>query len=66
LVAHFIGVSAADVIALEQNLAASASAHHAMAKVFEARGRIARAHEDNHSERKSASLQPPANRVTGY
>src|SRR5208282_855404 len=66
LIAHFVGGLAAHVIAFEQNLTASAGAHHAMAQVFEASARISRTHEGKHRERKSASLQPPANRVTGY
>jgi hypothetical protein len=45
LVAHFLGGLAADVIAFEQYLAASAGAHHAMAQVFEACGIVAGAHE---------------------
>jgi hypothetical protein len=36
LVAHFVGGLAADVIAFEQDLAASAGAHHAMTEIFEA------------------------------
>jgi hypothetical protein len=54
------------VVAFEQYLAASAGAHHAMSQVFEARVRIPRAHQSKHSQRKSTSLQPPANRVTAY
>jgi hypothetical protein len=46
LTAHFVGVRAADVIAFEQDLAASARAHHAMAQVFETRGIVSRAHEE--------------------
>jgi hypothetical protein len=44
--AHFLGGLAADVIAFQQDLAASAGAHHAMAEVFEARGIVAGAHEE--------------------
>jgi hypothetical protein len=46
LVAHLVGGLAADVIAFEQHLAASASAHHAMAQVFEARGIVSGSHEE--------------------
>jgi hypothetical protein len=34
------------VIAFKQDLATSAGAHHAMAEVFEARGLVAGAHEE--------------------
>jgi len=53
------------VIAFQQDLAASASAHHAMAQIFEARGIVARAHENNHGQRNSARLQPTPDRNTG-
>jgi hypothetical protein len=41
LVAHFFGRLTADVIAFQQDLAASAGAHHAMPQVLEARGIVA-------------------------
>jgi len=46
LIAHFVGVGAADVIAFEENLAASAGAHHAVAKVSEAGVWVAGSHEE--------------------
>jgi hypothetical protein len=47
LVAHFVGVGAADVIALEKDLAASASAHHAVTEIFEAGIGVSGAHEED-------------------
>jgi len=46
LVAHLGGRLAADVVAFEQDLAASAGTHHAMAEVFEAGVGIAGADQD--------------------
>jgi hypothetical protein len=48
LVAHFVRGLAADVIAFEQDLTASAGAHHAVAEVFEAGTVVACAHENDH------------------
>ena len=48
LVAHFVGVGAADVIAFEQDLTASAGAHHAMTEVFEARIGVSGTHEEEY------------------
>jgi hypothetical protein len=49
LVAHLFRGLAADVIAFEQDLAASAGAHHAVAEVFEASVGVSRAHEEEDS-----------------
>jgi hypothetical protein len=46
LVAHFVGRFAADVIAFEEDLAASAGAHHAVAEVFEAGVWVSGSHEE--------------------
>ncbi len=61
LVAHLVGVRAADVIAFEQYLAASADAHHSMAEIFEARGIVAGAHENKYPERERGGLRTAAN-----
>jgi len=45
-VAHAVGVGTADVVAFEQDLAASADAHELMAELSEARARVAGAGED--------------------
>jgi hypothetical protein len=50
LIAHLVGGLAADVVAFQQDLAASAGAHHAMAQIFEARGVVAGAHEEDHCD----------------
>jgi hypothetical protein len=67
LVAHFVGVGAADVIALEKNLAASAGAHHAVAEIFKAGIGVARAQkekqrraDDNCLKRSPQSRRHPA------
>src|ERR1019366_488620 len=60
LVAHLVGGLAADVIAFEQHLAASAGAHHAMAEVFEARGIVSGSHEEEDGGDERAGLQAAA------
>src|SRR5271166_4420166 len=57
LIAHLVGGLASDVIAFQQDLAASAGAHHAVAEVFEAGGVVSGAHENNDRERECGSLQ---------
>jgi hypothetical protein len=62
LVAHFVGGLASDVIAFEQYLAASASAHHAMAQVFEARAVFAGAHEEENGGGEDEGMEQVADR----
>jgi len=49
-VAHAVGVWAADVVALQQNLMAAADAHQLVAKFAEAGGWIAGAHQGKNSD----------------
>ncbi len=56
-VTHLGGRLTADVIAFQQDLAASAGAHHAMAQVFEACVGIASAHENKHRDHECGGLQ---------
>src|SRR5208337_4099156 len=58
MIAHLVGGLAAYVIAFEQDLAASAGAHHAMAKVFEAGAVVSRAHENYDRDCERGDLQP--------
>jgi len=61
LIAHLVGRLAADVIAFQQDLAASAGAHHAMAEVFETRGIVSGAHEKEDSGGEDEGMEYSAN-----
>jgi hypothetical protein len=56
-VAHAVGVGAADVVALQQNLVAAADAHHLMADFVEARGRVAGAEQGEDGEGEQAAVE---------
>jgi hypothetical protein len=55
--AHPIGVAAADVIALEQDLTATAGAHQAMTEIIESGRIVASASKDPHSDNQKHQLQ---------
>ncbi len=65
LVAHAIGVRAADVIALQQHLVAAAHAHQLMAELVEARVGVG-AHEQHGQQRDQRELRDAKFRFTSF
>jgi len=59
-VAHAVGVGAADVVALEQDLVASADAHELMAEFVEAGGGVSGAGESGDSEGEQSAVESAA------
>src|SRR5581483_18051 len=58
---HAVRVGTADVVTLQQDLAAPAHAHHAVPEVVESRSLVACAHEQNNNGGEHRKLEPTGN-----
>src|SRR5215471_4332484 len=65
-VTHHVGIGAAHVVALEQDLSAGADAHQLMAEFAEARAGIAGAGEGEHGGRQGGALESSADNRIGF